>query len=279
MKVFISWSGERSRQVAELLNVWSQCVLQAIDPWLSTKDIDKGSVWFSEITNQLSNTQNGIVCLTKSNLNNPWILFEAGALAKGLSSNRVFTFLIDLKPNEVKDPLAQFNHTLPTKDGIFQLVRTINNNLNEGSLKENIISNVFDTYWPQFEKKFKEILLNTPEEEIKEERPKEDVLNEILYSVRAIDKRLRKVEEFDHIPYQPAVKNKGEINFGSLGELPIESLDMSVRLLGYLKSKNIHTVKDASLIELNNINNLKFKFELTEILLKLLKQNEEKLVE
>jgi len=78
----------------------------AVDPWLSTKDIDKGSLWFSGITNQLSNTQNGIVCLTKANLNNPWILFESGALAKGLTSNRVYTFLVDLKPNDVKDLLA-----------------------------------------------------------------------------------------------------------------------------------------------------------------------------
>ena len=96
MKIFISWSGERSRQVADLLSNWIQCVLQAVDPWLSSKDIDRGSLWFSEITNQLSNTHNGIVCLTKANLNKPWILFESGALAKGLNSNRVYTFLIDL---------------------------------------------------------------------------------------------------------------------------------------------------------------------------------------
>jgi len=180
MKIFISWSGERSRLVAELLNKWIQCVLQAVDPWLSSKDIDRGSLWFSEITNQLSNTHNGIVCLTKSNLNKPWILFEAGALAKGISSNKVYTFLIDLKPTEVKDPLAQFNHTLPTKEGIYQLVRTINNGLDLHSLKENILENVFETYWPQFKNEFQEILKTTTEEEVKEERPKDDVLNEIL---------------------------------------------------------------------------------------------------
>ena len=122
MNLFISWSGERSRLVAELLKSWIQCCFQGINPWLSSKDIDKGTIWFSEITSQLSNTHNGILCLSKSNLNNPWILFEAGALAKGLSSNRVYTFLIDLQASDVKDPLAQFNHTTPDKESVYQLM-------------------------------------------------------------------------------------------------------------------------------------------------------------
>src|SRR5579863_2173184 len=125
MKVFISWSGERSRQVAELLEGWLKCVIQGVSPWVSTKNIDRGSLWFAEISDQLASTVTGIVCLTKENFNKPWILFEAGALAKGLTSNRVCTFLIDLQATDLQNPLAQFNHTLPTKQGLFSLVQTI----------------------------------------------------------------------------------------------------------------------------------------------------------
>lgn len=211
MKIFISWSGERSGRIAELLNEWLKCVIQAADPWLSTKDIEKGSLWFNEISSTLSNTQNGIVCLTKSNMDKPWILFEAGALAKGLSSNRVFTFLIDIEPNEIRDPLAQFNHTLPTNASLFQLVRSVNNALGEQSLKESILSKVFDTYWPQFESKFKKIIAETPEEDIKIQISKEDILNEILYTIRGLDKRLRKVEIAESNEKQ---KNKNSKDFG-----------------------------------------------------------------
>jgi len=194
MKIFISWSGLRSHKVASLLNGWIQCVIQAVDPWLSSKDIDRGSLWFSEISNQLANTHNGIICLTKSNLNTPWILFEAGALAKGLPSSRVFTFLVDLNPSEIKDPLAQFNHTQPNKESVYQLLRSINNGLEEKALREEILSNVFETYWPQFEDEFNIILKDTPDEDLKVERPKDELLSEILYSVRAMDKRLRHIE-------------------------------------------------------------------------------------
>jgi hypothetical protein len=93
MKVFISWSGELSKQVAQVLHDWIEDVLQGTEAWISSEDIDKGSFWFGEIGNELSETGIGILCLTKDNIHAPWILFEAGALSKGLSKNRVCPFL------------------------------------------------------------------------------------------------------------------------------------------------------------------------------------------
>jgi hypothetical protein len=197
MKVFISWSGERSRKVAELLDDWLQCVIQAAEPWMSSKDIDRGALWFTEISDQLAGTGIGIVCLTKENKVKPWILFESGALAKGISSNRVCTLLIDLKPTDVENPLAQFNHTKPNRTGLWELVRTINVALKEESLKESILEKVFDTYWPQFEESFKLIIKETPETEVEEIRSENDILIELLSSVRGMDKRMRMVENRD----------------------------------------------------------------------------------
>lgn len=194
MKVFISWSGPRSRAVAELLNDWTKCVLQATRPWLSTRDIDRGALWFSEIHDQLKDTSVGIVCLTQANRNRPWILFESGALAKGLSSNRVCTFLIDLKPADLEDPLAQFNHTMPEKGSVWELMRTLNNCLSTNALDERILEQVFNTYWEQFETKFAKILAQNPEAEKSEPRPKEDILAEILDNTRHMHSRLRRLE-------------------------------------------------------------------------------------
>jgi len=194
LKVFISWSGPRSRAVAELLNDWTKCVLQATRPWLSTRDIDRGALWFSEIHDQLKDTSVGIVCLTQANRNRPWILFESGALAKGLSSNRVCTFLIDLKPSDLEDPLAQFNHTLPERSSVWELMRTLNNTLGSNSLDERILTQVFDTYWLQFETRFAKIISDYPESEKREPRPKEDILAEILDNTRSMQSRLRRLE-------------------------------------------------------------------------------------
>ncbi len=207
MKVFISWSGERSKSVGELLDDWLQCVLQAIDPWMSSKDIDRGSFWFSEINDQLKDAAIGVICLTQDNKEKPWILFEAGALAKGLSSNRVCTFLIDLSPTEIEDPLAQFNHTLPDKEGLWSLVRTLNSALGEKALKEKILEKVFETYWPQFETQFNEIIDKTPITTTIEKRNNNDILNELLSISRGLDRRIRFIEH-NQKPFFSETRNK-----------------------------------------------------------------------
>lgn len=195
MKVFISWSGNRSKDVAILLSDWIKCVIQATRPWISTRDIDRGALWFTEIGDQLRDTSVGIVCLTQENKNKPWILFETGALAKGLSSNRVCTFLVDLKPEDLVDPLAQFNHTMPNKDSMWELVRTLNNSLADKGLDERVLEQVFSTYWGEFEKKFKELLKSLPPSEEKtESRTEKNLLAEILDNTRFLSNKIRILE-------------------------------------------------------------------------------------
>jgi hypothetical protein len=195
MKVFMSWSGDRSREVAKLLDYWVKCVVQASRPWISTSGIDSGSIWFNQISSELQDTTFGIICLTKENKEAPWILFEAGALAKGLASSRVCTFLIDLQAKDVRDPLAQFNHTLPSFESMWKLVSTLNGSLPELSrLDVVILKGVFETYWPQFEEKFAAILKTYPETTVIEPRKQEDILAEILESTRGLERRMRVVE-------------------------------------------------------------------------------------
>lgn len=195
MKVFISWSGERSRRVAELLHTWIECVIQAVEPWVSSSDIDRGALWFTQIIDELSTTTHGIICLTRENKEKPWILFEAGALAKGLASSRIYTLLVDLNPEDIRDPLAQFNHTRPTEGEMFKLVSSINRGLEAKGLKEGVLANAFKTYWPQFQESFNKIITETEETTApKVERPQGDILSDILNAVRGLDKRVRQVE-------------------------------------------------------------------------------------
>lgn len=194
MKVFLSWSGQRSKEVANLLSDWLCCVIQASRPWISTRDLDRGSLWFGEINDQLKDTTVGIICLTQENKTRPWILFEAGALAKGLSTSRVCTLLVDLDPKDIEDPLAQFNHTFPTRDSVMGLVKTLNSTLASNALDNRILEQVFNTYWPQFEDSFNKILTTTEAQPPSKPRPKEDVLGEILENTRMLNSKVRRLE-------------------------------------------------------------------------------------
>jgi hypothetical protein len=194
MKVFISWSGTRSQVVAELMNDWIKCVLQSSNPWISTRGIDKGSIWFSEISDQLKDTAAGIVCLTQENKDKPWILFETGALAKGLNTSRVCTFLIDLEPKDIEDPLAQFNHTTPDSDSMWGLISSLNACLEANRLSDKILRQVFDTYWPQFDTRFKKLLDEYPAKSNIAPRTDKSILSEILNSTRSMSSRIRQLE-------------------------------------------------------------------------------------
>jgi hypothetical protein len=152
MKVFLSWSGERSHTVAQALRDWLPNVLQAIEPWLSSSDIQVGTRWANELALQLQESRVGIICLTPENLSTPWLLFEAGALARALESAYVCPYLVGFLPAELHGPLVQFQATTATREGTFGLVQTLNRALGNNSVQELRLSKTFDLWWPELEK-------------------------------------------------------------------------------------------------------------------------------
>jgi hypothetical protein len=60
MKVFISWSGEKSREVALALREWLPDVINRVEHFVSSKDIDPGRRWQSEVAGELASTSYGI---------------------------------------------------------------------------------------------------------------------------------------------------------------------------------------------------------------------------
>ncbi len=152
MKVFVSWSGEASHDVAKALKDWLPNVIQAVDVFLSSEDIAKGSVWFHELGEVLDESAFGILCLTRSNLGAPWILFEAGALGKRFEQSRIVPLLIDLKVPGLTGPLAQFNAALPEKDDMAKLAAAINAELGASKLSDKQLDKAFATWWPELDK-------------------------------------------------------------------------------------------------------------------------------
>ena len=75
MKIFISWSGERSKLAAAAFHEWLPLVLHYADPWMSEMDIESGSRGLKRISEELDGRNFGIICLTAENLRAPWIKF------------------------------------------------------------------------------------------------------------------------------------------------------------------------------------------------------------
>jgi hypothetical protein len=185
MKVFISWSGPRSKVVAEALGYWLPKVLQAVRTFVSTNSIDKGTRWRSIVANELEQSSFGIVCLTPENLTAPWILFEAGALSKQQKDN-VCTVLYDVEPTDFGDPLSQFQTTKIDKDDVKDLVKVINRVNVDASLTETDLEETFEVWWPKFEERLTSIPKSQALTDPK--RPERELLEDILTTVRAMQR-------------------------------------------------------------------------------------------
>jgi len=156
MKVFLSWSGELSHRVAIALNDWLPNVIQSVTTWVSSADIESGSRWADTLFRELEADQFGIVCLTKSNLNAPWLNFEAGALAKQVTTARVVPFLFEMKTTDMpgNHPLTTLHYTLyppntDNREAIIKLVEDINRHETPPLSEQQLLSS-FNKFWPDF---------------------------------------------------------------------------------------------------------------------------------
>lgn len=160
MKVFLSWSGERSKKVALALRDWLPDVIHSIEPWMSEADIPAGAQWNVELSKQLKDINVQIICLTKENCNSPFILFEVGAIAKTVDKEPFqCPYLFDFTRTEFKllpAPLSQFQAKEADEKGTKELVQALNNRL-DNKLSDDRLERTFNKWWPNLEKKLKEI--------------------------------------------------------------------------------------------------------------------------
>lgn len=184
MKIFISWSGDLSREIGEIFRKWVPGVLQVVKPYFTPDDVEKGTRWNVEIAKELEQSQIGIMLLTKDNLESEWMMFEAGALSKQMDKSHICPILFGIENTDLKGPLVQFQTTPFSKEEIRKLIRTINNSCGDQKLDDNVLNDVFDMWWPKLETDISSIISkhkDKPEKKIRSER---DLMEEILSLVR-----------------------------------------------------------------------------------------------
>ena len=190
MKVFISWSGDRSKQLAQQLKSWLPKVIQSLDPWMSGEDIRAGGRWLFEVTTQLEESSFGVVCLTPENLREPWILFEAGALGKVLETASVCPYLLGVEPSAISGPLAQFQAKRANKDETLTLLESMNTNVASGEMQHQLtdalLREAFEKWWPDLEAAIKAI---PDRADAPARRADRDMIEEILNLTRQIARR------------------------------------------------------------------------------------------
>lgn len=158
MKIFLSWSGEYTRNIAEIFRQWVPCVLQNVHVFISSGDIQAVERWQSKINAALLDIDFGIVFISKNNKDQPWIMFESGALAKNLDSSRVVPVLCDASEIDLsKSPLLQFQYVQLNRDGIFSLIRSIYSSMDSEKISQVLFDKTLETWWPQLQASIGEV--------------------------------------------------------------------------------------------------------------------------
>jgi hypothetical protein len=185
MKEFISWSGDRSKAMAEALKTWLGDVFQGDHVFMSEHDVDAGARWGYQISDELASSDFGIICLTPENQKADWLLFEAGALSKAVETARVVPYRLGVKATDVDGPLAQFQGVDADETGTFKLLESINS-VRESKLPKDQLERSFKKWWPDLQNQLSTI---PPQSESTPQRPERDLLEEILQIARTLQQQ------------------------------------------------------------------------------------------
>jgi hypothetical protein len=187
LKVFISWSGPRSKAVATHVKQWVSQVFQGSVVFMSDEDIKAGTNWSERIKKELADTTVGIVCMTPENQDAKWINYEMGALSKEVTDggSRVIPLLIGFSSTtEVGQPAASLNMVMLGQDG-FKKIATSLNDINAIQRSQVDLDLVSDMWWEKLGPLMEEEAKNVPEAE-PAPASEGDMVKEILESVRAL---------------------------------------------------------------------------------------------
>jgi hypothetical protein len=153
MKLFISWSGDRSHRLARVLKEWLEANFanQGITVFLSS-EIKKGSLWFAAVSDELRESDAGLVCLTPKSLNSEWVLFEAGALSTAVAARTggawIFTYLLGVEPAMLPGPLSAYQSTAATMEDTLRLVNRL---IERDQVAPAVFAAAWDQLWPKLQ--------------------------------------------------------------------------------------------------------------------------------
>jgi hypothetical protein len=165
MRVFLSWSGTTSQLIAEALHKWIPLIIQNAKPFLSSGDIDKGKRWGDVVGRELSESDYGIVFITRYNCGSTWLHFEAGAISRALGKASVSPLLYNVEPSHVDGPFRQFQMTMYSPDAeerskheMLGLFRSLNQRMMpELQLTDATLKAEFEKWWPDLKKDLDDI--------------------------------------------------------------------------------------------------------------------------
>lgn len=167
MKIFLSWSKLKSKELAMVTKDFLEGMFRGtITVWMSSESIAYGSMSMLDINKALKDSEKCITFITEENVNSPWIMYEAGAIAgknylesESDIGDAVVPIIFDNidSKNFVSHPLNQFQRLSFCKESMYKLIKQLNVKTNAFS-DDKTLEKQFNLNWNSLNKSIKNIL-------------------------------------------------------------------------------------------------------------------------
>jgi hypothetical protein len=149
LRIFISWSGDLSNEVAQQLKIFLQRVISGSVVWLSSEDISAGAFWHREIMTGLEDSRVGLIVLTRENVAKPWLHYEAGYLSKYINDGLglVAPVLVRVSTSEIVGPMTSLQSVELAEGPMYKLMQDINGK-HSTPADSAVLKDLFEAFWP-----------------------------------------------------------------------------------------------------------------------------------
>lgn len=169
------------------MNSAMERLFDTVDTFYSP-EIPAGEQWLNMIEEELSDTDFGIICVTRGNQKQQWLNYEAGALSRQVSDRRkrLGVLLLDFDDkNDVDGPFKNFQMKMATLHEFKSLMRSLNEL--GPKVKEDVIDERIEREWPKLEEEITKLKM-IPDEAPVPDRGIDEKIDELLSLVRDFDK-------------------------------------------------------------------------------------------
>ena len=188
MTVFICWAGSLSKKVAQRFYEYLELSPLHVEVRFSPEGIASGERWPGWLSQSLESAHCGWLFMTRENLENKWIHFEAGSLGKDVEKSRVCPILIDITNAELRPPLSHFQARQFNEDEIFKAIQDLNAQLGNDSVREDTLKRSFERDWEDISATVVKAIKSDNSISSHQERSDREILEEVLAEVRRTSK-------------------------------------------------------------------------------------------
>lgn len=157
MKVFVSWSGPVSQQIAALISDWLKHTLLTIDPIYTPNTLRAGTQGTTQLYRLLKGVYTGIFIYTRESLDSQWMIFEAGAIHGNAGNSLLLSLLFELSQKDLPEPMQGYQWKNFNKKEMLDVLHSLSTQRGD-DLSRQDLERTFERAWDDLERDVNAVL-------------------------------------------------------------------------------------------------------------------------